>query len=755
MNRNILYYESSAAIWEEALPLGNGKLGAMVFGGADTDRIALNYDELWTGFPRNDNKKEAYKSYFKAKELALQGKLLQAEQVIDDEIASANVQAYMPMGDMYIEKGGAPTVEYKRALDIDNGIATVKYKQNDTEYTWDYFTSHPDKCMVIKAISDKKNSINFKLCLTSQLKYSSGSTETEYYIDGECPFDCETNRKTYPERNKMYSDKDDEKSVSFRTCIKIVAQQGDVTICDTGITVSNADSVLIILTCESSFNGYNKHPYLNGKEYKNAAVCYAENASAKTYEELLNTHTEDYKKYYDRVKFEIDGCSYYNIPTNERLIKFKNDKEDAGLYVLLFNYGRYLTIAGSREDSQAMNLQGIWNDKLNPPWGCDYTVNINTEMNYFPTLMCDLAPMHLPLIKMTEELCINGKETAREYYNASGFCCHHNTDIWRAAQPVLGRAQWLFWPMAGGWFCHHVFEHYEYTCDTEYLEKTAMPIMTESAKFYLDLLTEDKNGYLIFAPSTSPENSFLTDGEECSVSETTCMTMSIIRELFENTLKSAEILKCNNETISRIKQALPKLLPIRIDSTGRIMEWYEEYPEPEPHHRHVSHLYALHPARLISPDKTPELANAAKNTLIARGDDGTGWSLGWKINFWARLKDGNHAVKLIDMQLRPVIDESNVQQRGGGSYPNLFDAHPPFQIDGNFGAVSGIAEMLLQSDGENIYLLPALPDSWKKGSIKGLKAKGNCKVDIEWEDCKITSYKITGKTDNINIIKCR
>jgi alpha-L-fucosidase 2 len=445
---------------------------------------------------------------------------------------------------------------------------------------------------------------------------------------------------------------------------------------------------------------------------------------------------------------KIDLCTYNteDIPTDERLLEFNSGKSDRGLWSLLFNYGRYLTIAGSRDGSEAMNLQGIWNDSLTPRWSSNYTVNINTQMNYYPTLMIDLPEMTKPLIKLIREISITGKETARELYHAEGFVCHHNTDLWRHTTPIPGKALWSFWNMASGWLCRHLYDYYVYTLDTEFLSNTAYPIMKKAAAFYLDMLTDDGNGSLIISPSTSPENGFITERGPCGVSKTATLSMSIIKELFGNVEKCAEILSISDDVTNRIKTVTPHLLPFKTGRNGALLEWYDEEKEVDVHHIHISHLYALHPAKLIT-DDTPLLQEAARKTLKKRGDEGTGWSFSWKINFWARLKDGNHALRLINMQLRPAW----VRSSGGGTYQNMFNAHPPFQIDGNFGATSGICEMLLQSDEKTIELLPALPDEWRDGRIEGIRAMNNIKASIEWKNGALVHYKLTGDTENVTV----
>ncbi len=753
MNRDsyVLFYKTKASKWVEALPLGNGKIGAMMFGGGSLEKISLNYDELWSGYPRSYTDMFSYSDFAKARDLALNGELLKSQDILEERFTGLNTENYLPLGDILIEffKGGVKN--YRRELDLSSAVHTVTYQKNDVNFKRETFISHPDAALVSKITSDKENSVNFKLKLKSKLRHSLKTENDALVLDGLCPsYGC-ANIGLLRKRSR-YENDESKKGISFRALVK-VKTDGEKELSPDEITVKNASFAIVYFTVESSFNGFQKHPNLEGKEYKNAVKDCVDKVYNKDYEEVKKDHIEDYRRFYNRVSLDLGSSHKESTPTDKRLNDFHSGKEDKSLYTLFFNFGRYLLISASREGSQCMNLQGIWNDSLDPPWSSNYTININTEMNYFPALSCNLAEMNLPLVELVRGLSVTGEKTAKDLYHARGFVSHHNTDIWRLSTPVSGKAQWSFWPLSSGWLCRHLFEHYEYANDISFLRNTAYPIMIKAASFYLDMLVEDRDGYLIMAPSTSPENSFKTKSGNCSVSQTTTMTASIIKELFLNCVKASEILDENPEIISEIKEKLPRLLPIRIGKNGDIMEWYEDEEGAEKRHRHVSHLYGLYPSRLINYDDSKDLINAAKKTLEMRGDDGAGWSLGWKINFYARLFDGNHALKLLDMQLRPAGNKRRaLYSGGGGAYPNLFDAHPPFQIDGNFGALSGVIEMLLQSDEDKIYLLPALPAKWREGSVEGLLAKGNIEVAIEWENGKLKNYSLKGDVKNKKII---
>ncbi len=752
---HILWYNKPAPTWTYALPIGNGHLGAMIYGGDKEEKISLNHDEIWSGTPNcnyfswEGQPKDRSEYFFKARELALEGKKYEAQELLQDNFHGHWSQAYLPLGDIDIDflLNGKVT-GFRRELNMQNAVSSVSYKIGDIKIEREYIASFPKNAIIMNFKNDAEKGIDFELKFASYLKHTTRFENNYFIIDSECPVKTDNDSDGSIEQFYKYSE--NEKGILSRSIIKIIDENASIEESKKGLIIKGAKNTTIIFSCETSFNGYDKHPEREGKEYKNACLSYINACEGSSYEELKSEHIADHQKYYERVSLDLNGDDKTDITTKERLEAFEKDKNDKNLYALLFNYGRYLTIASSRAGTQPTNLQGIWNDRACPPWNSNYTININTEMNYWPTLMCNLEEMHEPLISLVEDLSKTGVKIAQDFYHAKGFTCHHNTDIWRMAHPVPGNSQWSFWPLSSGWFCRHLYDHYEYTGDKTFLKEKAYPIMKEAALFYLDLLTPDDEGYLILAPSTSPENEYYLGTHKCSLSETTTMTMSIIRELFTNCIESCEILGEDDDFAKLLKSKLENILPFRIGSKGQLLEWYLEEKDCDPHHRHTSHLYGLHPANLITKEETPDLFEACKKSLEIRGDDGTGWSLGWKINFWARLLDGDHALILLNNQLR-FKDDTKTVYRGGGTYANLFDAHPPFQIDGNFGASSGVAEMLMRSIKNNIYLLPALPSSWDKGSVKGLKAKGNVTVDIEWENGKLKNYRLENANENTRV----
>jgi len=736
---HLLWYKQPAKQWTHAMAIGNGHLGGMIFGDPNKERIALNHDELWSGYPRNLTVPGAADIYKEVRELALAGELVKANELAF-KFQAGRTAAYLPLGDLHIQFNAKGKVEhYKRGLDLQTATAFTEYAQNGVTYRREYFASHPDQVIAVKLTASA--AFSCEISLTSPLKTSPECANGTLLLRGECPGE-------FPDEGKhIYHKQHDKRGIQFLAGVRAFGD-GEITCKAKSLAVENATECVLLFACETSFNGYNRHPFLQGKNFE--APVMERLRPGEGYANLHAAHVEDYQKLYNRVDLQLDG-GMPDLPTDTRLENHENKKYDEGLAVLLYNFGRYLAIAGSRPGTQPMNLQGIWNDLVNPPWRSNYTTNINTEMNYWPWLACATPELSQPLVDMLKELSVSGEHCAKNFYDAPGFCAHHNQDIWRDSTPSAGDPVWFFFPLCGAWLSRELWEIYRYNKDEGFLQNTVYPIIRKAAQFILHLLTEDERGYLIFPAATSPENKFIVQGKHVSVGKTGTMANVIAQDLFNILVKCFDLLSIDDDFSRQIKSALAKLVPLEIGSKGQLLEWDAEYEEADPQHRHISHLYALHPARLIDLDRTPELAEACRKTLEIRGDDGTGWSLGWKVNFWARLREGDRALALLDMQMRPVdTPNANAEEWRGGTCTNLFGTHPPFQIDGNFGLVAGVNEMLLQAPDENtLYLLPALPARWQSGSVKGLGAPDNRRVDIEWRDGKITNYKIHGDTKNL------
>lgn len=752
---NTVWFDSPAKYWTDAIPMGNGFLGGMFFCSDKTDRIALNHDTLWTGCPRYAEKDGAYEAYKKAQSLALKNDFAAAQKELTDGFLACWSQAYLPLGDLYIEHpfSFSSAKNYRRTLNLENAVLDCEYEKSGVKITKEAFVSNPSDVLVYKISSSKgiDFSVNFKCKLRSTVTYENDTIT----LDGICASDSGSKLSKYPCAELTYSEKDEEQGVSFRTVIKVISN-GTVASSSGKIKVKGSTQATVFLCTKTNFKDGLTPASKSDIDYKSNCVKAINSAVQKGFEALKEEHIADYSKYYSRTAFTLNKNNQNSsLPTNERLIAFKADKTDLGLYELFWNFAKYLTISSSRENSRATNLQGIWSENLRAPWNSNYTININTEMNYWPTLCFDMPELMFPLFDLIKLISITGERTAKEYYNAGGFVAHHNTDIWGFTAPTHGDAQWGYWQGGSGWLCHSLFEYYEYTGDRKFLSDFALPILKKACEFYSDILTDIGDGKLSVCPATSPENTFKCNEKAVSVAKSSTIMDTIVLDCFENYLKGCEEVGISGDFTEKLKEQIKNIKPFKIGSKGQLLEWDDEYKECDKHHRHVSHLIGLHPFSIINKNDTPELFDACKKTLEIRGDAGTGWSLAWKINFHARLRNAQKAYDLLNLQLSPVKSRRKSDFNygdGGGTYPNLFDAHPPFQIDGNFGAASGINEMLVQSDGESIYLLPALPSEWKEGSVKGFRVKGNAKIDFSWKDGRITDYKLHSENEKLKVI---
>jgi alpha-L-fucosidase 2 len=715
-----MWYDKPATIWNEALPIGNGRIAAMIYGDPLNERLTLNEDTFWSGGPSRNDNPDGLKGLDSIRYYIFAGDYRRANTLSNKYLTSPKLHGskFQVIGDLKLAfKGAENYTNYYRELDLENALFTTTYAVGGVTYKREIFASQPDQVIVVRLTSSSPGKISFTAGFDGELKITTaaldahtlemtGLSSTHEGVTGQVKFDARA---------------------------RIINSGGSVTVTDDKIDVLNANDVTILISIATNFKDYKS---LTNNEVEKCKT-YLAAAGKKSYSKLLSSNIAAYQKYFNRVSFDLGTSPAAQFPTDERIKNFSTSF-DPELVSMYYQFGRYLLICSSQPGTQPANLQGIWNGTNNPSWDSKYTININTEMNYWPAEKCNMSELQEPLIQMLRELSETGKETARIMYGSDGWVAHHNTDIWRITG-VVDFADAGQWPLGGAWLSQNLWEKYLYGGDLKYLE-SVYPILKSACEFFQDFLIEEPtNKWLVASPSNSPENT--PQGRRSAVAAGTTIDNQLLFDLFTKTIKTAKLLKKDETLMGDFQKILDRLPPMQIGKYGQLQEWLEDVDNPNDKHRHISHLYGLFPSNQISPYRNPELFDAANTTLIQRGDVSTGWSMGWKVNFWARMQDGNHAAKLISDQLKLVTPG----QRGGGTYPNFFDAHPPFQIDGNFGCTSGITELLLQSQDGAIHILPALPDDWKNGSISGLRAYGGFDVSLTWEDNQV--QKITIKSN--------
>lgn len=758
-SNQVLWYNKPAQYFEESLVLGNGKMGASVFGGVNSDQIYLNDATLWAGEPVNANMlPEGYKNLPAIRE-ALKNEDYKLADQLNRKLQGTYSNSYAPLGTLFLnfKNNGTPT-KYYRELNISNAISKVTYEINGVKYTREYFISNPDEIMVIRLTSSKKGSLNFDVKFESLLKNKMYAVGKMLTAKGYAPVQAKPSYVGNVSDAVVF---DETRGTRFSSLMQIQSTDGAVKVTDSTLVLRNGTEAIVLVSVATSFNGFNKNPATEGLNDARIANDQMEEALPKQFFELKNAHLQDYQRFFNRVSLNLGASTAPNLPTDERLRRYAEGKEDKTLETLYFQYGRYLLISSSRTLGVPANLQGIWNPYMRPPWSSNYTTNINAEENYWLAENTNLSEMHLPLLSFIKNVSETGKVTAKTFYGTNGWVACHNTDIWAMSNPVgnFGNDDpvWACWNMGGAWLSTHLWEHFLFTQDKNYLKNEAYSIMRGAAEFCIEWLVEDKEGKLITSPSTSPENKFISpSGYQGATFYGGTADLAMIRACLMQIIEASKLLNVDAEFRAKAESTLARLHPYKIGKKGNLQEWYYDWDDQDPQHRHQSHLFGLFPGSHITPATTPELANACRKALEIKGDETTGWSKGWRINLWARLGDGNRAYKMYRELLR-YVDPDGVKDskhRGGGTYPNLFDAHPPFQIDGNFGGAAAVAEMLVQSTDKQINLLPALPDSWSEGSVSGICARGGFVVSIDWAKKTPKTVSISSKIGGKTTLVC-